>query len=95
MNSLSVKEYLSLKMPAEDTPVSDHSRILLALGALGYDHVTIPLRVLRTLYPMCREANFDITVTLDCNAGRGRKPMLPSLRPRSGLRLHHHSDAAG
>lgn len=64
MNSLSVKEYLSLKMPAEDTPVSDHSRILLALGALGYDHVKIPLRVLRTLYPMCREANFDITVTL-------------------------------
>ena len=64
MKSLSVKEYLSLKMPAEDTPISDQSRILLALGALGYENVTIPLSVLRKLYPMCRNADFDITVTL-------------------------------
>ena len=64
MNSLSVKEYLSLKMPTEEASVSDHSRILLALQTLGYEHVTIPLHVLRKLYPMCRNANFDITVTL-------------------------------
>ena len=42
MKSLSIKEYLSLKMPTEEAPVSDQSRILLALGALGYEHVTIP-----------------------------------------------------
>ena len=42
MKSLSVKEYLSLKMPTEEAPVSDQSRILLALDALGYEHVTIP-----------------------------------------------------
>ena len=64
MKSLSVKEYLSLKMPTEETPVSDQNRILLALGVLGYEHVVIPLRVLRTLYPLCRDTNFDITVTL-------------------------------
>ena len=64
MNRLSIKEYLSLKMPTEEAPVSDQSRILLALQALGYEHVTIPLHILRTLYPMCRDANFDITVTL-------------------------------
>ena len=52
MKSLSIKEYLSLKMPTEEAPVSDQSRILLALGALGYEHVTIPLHILRTLYPM-------------------------------------------
>ena len=51
MNSFSKKEYLSLKMPTEDAPVSDHSRILLALDALGYEHVSIPLRVLQALYP--------------------------------------------
>ncbi len=64
MNRSSIKEYLSLKMPTEEAPVSDQSRILLALHALGYEHVTIPLHILRTLYPMCRTANFDITVTL-------------------------------
>ena len=51
MNSLSVKEYLSLKMPTEEAPVSDQSRILLALSTLGYEHVTIPLHILRNLYP--------------------------------------------
>lgn len=64
MNSISIKEYLSLKMPTEDAPLSDQGRILLALGILGYEHVVVPLPVLRTLYPLCRDADFDITVTL-------------------------------
>ena len=64
MTKFSEKIYLSLKMPTEDAPVSDQKRILLALEALGYDHVTIPLPVLRQLYPLCRQADFDITVTL-------------------------------
>ena len=37
MKSLCVKEYLSLKMPTEEAPVSDQNRILLALDALGYE----------------------------------------------------------
>lgn len=64
MNSFSKKEYLSLKMPTEEVAVSDQKRILLALEALGYPHVTMPLRVIRKLYPLCRNANFDITVSL-------------------------------
>lgn len=64
MRPFSKKEHLSLKMPTEDVPVSDHSRILIALHTLGYENVTIPLSVLRTLYPKCRKVDFDITVTL-------------------------------
>ena len=64
MRPLSVKEYLSLKMPIEETSVSDEKRIRLALEALGYEQVTIPLRQLRKLYPLCRDAGFDITVSL-------------------------------
>lgn len=64
MDSFSVKEYLSLRMPTEEQPISDQKRILLALQTLGYENVTIPLPVLQKLYPLCREAGFDITVTL-------------------------------
>ena len=64
MNSFSKKEYLSLKMPTEEVAVSDQRRIQMALETLGYDHVTMPLRVIRKLYPICRDANFDITVSL-------------------------------
>ena len=85
MNSLSVKEYLSLKMPTEEAPVSDQSRILLALSTLGYEHVTIPLHILRNLYPMCRDANFDITVTL---VHREHYWVLTHVEP--GDQRHHH-----
>lgn len=64
MKGFSEKVYLSLKMPTEELSVSDQKRIQLALEALGYENVTMPLSVLRMLYPMCREASFDITVTL-------------------------------
>ena len=64
MDGFSKKEYLSLKMPTEEIPVSDQKRIELALNTLGYAPVTFPLKVLRKLYPLCRNAGFDITVTL-------------------------------
>lgn len=64
MNQLSEKVFLQLTMPREDAPVSDHRRVVLALNTLGYEPVTVPLEVLRKLYPLCREADFDITVTL-------------------------------
>lgn len=64
MEPFSVKEYLSLKMPTEELPVSDQKRIQLALQELGYGQVSIPLKRLRKLYPLCRNAGFDITVTL-------------------------------
>ena len=64
MEPFSVKAYLSLKMPTEEAPLSDQQRIRLALQTLGYAPVTIPLPVLRKLYPLCRDADFDVTVTL-------------------------------
>lgn len=64
MEGFSKKEYLSLKMPTEEIPVSDQKRIELALNTLGYEQITFPLKVLRKLYPLCRNAGFDITVTL-------------------------------
>lgn len=64
MERFSEKVYLSLKMPAEEAPVSDEKRIRLALETLGYQNISIPIPVLRKLYPLCREAGFDITVTL-------------------------------
>lgn len=64
MEKFSVKEYLSLKMPTEEVAISDHKWIELALHTLGYAQVTFPLPVLRKLYPLCRNAGFDITVTL-------------------------------
>lgn len=64
MGAISEKIYLRLKMPDEITPVSDAARIQLALEAMGYTHVSLPLQVLRKLYPLCRDAGFDITVTL-------------------------------
>ena len=66
MERFSEKVFLSLKMPTEEVPLSDQKRIQLALETLGYQNVSIPLPVLRRLYPMCRDAGFDITVTLVC-----------------------------
>ena len=64
MNGFSKKEYLSLNMPTEEVAVSDQRRIELALNSLGYEQVVFPLKVLRKLYPLCRDAGFDITATL-------------------------------
>lgn len=64
MGSFSEKVFLQLKMPTEETPVSDQRRIALALEVLGYENVSFPLEVIGKLYPLCRNAGFDITVTL-------------------------------
>ena len=64
MKPFSIKEYLQLTMPTEDAPLNDQVRIRLALQALGYENITFPISVLRKLYPLCRDAGFDITVTL-------------------------------
>lgn len=64
MGGFSKKEYLSLKMPTEDVPISDHRRIRMALDTLGYEQVTFSGNVLQKLYPLCRDGGFDITVTL-------------------------------
>ena len=64
MKRFSEKVFLQLKMPTGEVPLSDEKRLHLALEALGYENVQIPLAVMRRLYPLCRNAGFDITVTL-------------------------------
>ena len=64
MEAISKKIFLSLKMPDEHAPISDAARIKLALDSLGYNPVSIPLSALKILYPLCRNADFDITVTM-------------------------------
>lgn len=50
-------------MPEETAPVSDEAQIKLALESLGYHPVFVPLHALRKMYPLCRNAEFQITVT--------------------------------
>ena len=64
MEQFSKKEYLRLAMPTDEDSVSDQLRLQLALEEQGYENVTIPLHILQRLYPMCREADFCVTVTL-------------------------------
>ena len=85
MEKFSEKINLSLKMPMEDIPVSDEKRIRLALDALGYQNVSVPLLVLRKLYPLCRKADFDITVTL---VHREQDWIVSDVE--SGDTTHHH-----
>ena len=85
MGKLSTKVYLQLKMPTEDVAISDQKRIELALHTLGYQPVTIPLKILRKLYPLCRAAEFDITVTL---VHREQDWVVTDVEP--GDRQQHH-----
>lgn len=59
--TFSYKRYLKLDKPSKDDFRADRERILDALQPLK---VTMPLRVLRTLYPMVSHANYEVTVTL-------------------------------
>lgn len=86
MNGFSEKVYLSLKMPTEEVSLSDQKRIRLALEALGYENVTIPVSVLRTLYPLCRDAGFDITVTL---VYRGTDWVVTAVEPGDRRQWHY------
>ena len=86
MEKFSEKVYLSLKMPTEEAPLGDRERIEMALQTLGYAHVEIPLSVLRKLYPMCRDAEFDITVRL---VHRQRDWVVTDAEP-GDTRRHHY-----
>ena len=62
-NTISRKIYLELLPPTEEDARGDRERILEQL-APEYGEVSMPLSVLRTLYPMCRDAGYPLTVTL-------------------------------
>ena len=67
--ALSRKIYLELPAPTEADAGGDRERILELLPP-KYGEVDMPLSVLRTLYPMCRDASYHLTVTLVfCGSG--------------------------
>ncbi len=63
MKSLSEKIYLQLENPSEDNTIGDKDRIIEALEN-KYKNIIMPYKVIKNLYPMCRNSNFKITVTL-------------------------------
>ncbi|WP_455544471.1 ASKHA domain-containing protein [Intestinibacter sp.] len=63
MESLSKKVFLKLEMPNSQNTKGDRDKIFNALKE-KYGNVTIPYKIIKELYPKCREANFEITVTL-------------------------------
>lgn len=63
MKSLSEKIYLQLDMPIEEDTLGDKDRIINKLKD-KYENITMPYKVVKKLYPMCRDNDFKITVTL-------------------------------
>lgn len=53
-----------MEPPTEDHPLADRERILEALSEKGFSPVSMTLPVLRKLYPLCRDSEWDITATL-------------------------------
>ena len=64
IQGLSEKVFLRLEAPSEEEHVSDQMRIRQGLEEKGYRDIRFSLAALRTLYPLCREAGWEITVTL-------------------------------
>ena len=64
IQGLSEKVFLRLEAPSEEEHVSDQMRIRQGLEEKGYRNIRFSLEALRTLYPLCREAGWEITVTL-------------------------------
>ena len=63
MKALSEKIYLELDMPEENDTVGDKDRIINALRN-KYQNIIMPYKIVKLLYPMCRDNNFKITVTI-------------------------------
>ena len=67
MNAFSQKVFFPFPVPTEEEPTSDHRQLLEGLKQQGFFPVTLPLSVLQKLYPLCRQAEEGITVTLVCH----------------------------
>ena len=66
MQGFSEKVFLKIDPPTEDNAAGDQQRIKAALAEAGYERVEMPLKVLRKLYPLCRDCGYEITVSLVC-----------------------------
>lgn len=63
MQSLCEKIFLKLDMPNDTNKKGDRDKIFNALKE-KYENVIIPYKILKDMYPKCRDANFEITITL-------------------------------
>lgn len=61
MKPLAEKRFIKLKKPDGTDGLADRERLLQALGR---EDVSIPLPVLRKLYPLLPKADYEVTVTL-------------------------------
>lgn len=66
MNAMSEKVYLLLQPPTEEDSRSSAQRIKDALLD-RFGEITVPVKTLRKLYPMCQKANWKLTATLAWN----------------------------
>lgn len=66
MNGLTEKRYLELSPPSPEDAVSSQERILRELRE-EWGEVSMPASILRSLYPLCEQAGWRITVTLAWN----------------------------
>lgn len=64
MSGFSEKIHLHLQPPGEESAQADRERILQELNGRGYGKAGMTLEAVRSLYPLCRESGWDITVTL-------------------------------
>lgn len=64
IKGLSEKIYLCLEEPTEEEHASDQEILRRGLMELGYTSIRFSLGVFRKLYPLCREAEWRITVTI-------------------------------
>ena len=63
MDGLSEKIYLEISSPTEEDARSDQERILDGLREAGYP-APLTLSVMRRLYPLCRQAEWKLTLSL-------------------------------
>ncbi|WP_373481673.1 hypothetical protein [Acetobacterium sp.] len=63
INALTRKLFLKISPPGNGDIIGDQERILNALTR-EYGAVRFSRRLLKKVYPLCREANWEITLTL-------------------------------
>lgn len=66
MQTFSEKIFMQLEPPTEESTTGDQQRIRAALAERGFEPVEMPLRILRRLYPLCRDCGYEITLSLVC-----------------------------
>lgn len=64
MEKFSEKVFLIIEPPTEEDPKSTQEKLLQALFERGYTNVKLSLKILQSLYSICQEGEYHITVTL-------------------------------